>query len=100
MGDNIKSDLQAVACGWVDWSGMAQALIDDFKLYITEWPSGHMRTASFMLRHHCCSVLPALTQSEPVNVRAIILLCSSNGLVIVTGPRLVVGEPGTGLSFV
>ena len=42
----------------------------------------------------------ALTQSEPVNVRAIIPLCSSNVLVIVTGTWLVVREPGTGLSFV
>jgi hypothetical protein len=59
-----------------------------------------MRTASLMLRHHCCSVLPALTQSEPVDVRAIIPLCISNGLVVVTGTGLVVGDPGTGLSFV
>ena len=34
MGDNIKSDLQAVAWGWVDWSDMTQALIDDFKLLV------------------------------------------------------------------
>ena len=30
---NIKSDLQAVAWGYVDWSGLAQALIDEFNLY-------------------------------------------------------------------
>ena len=30
---NIKSDLQAVAWGWVDWSDVVQALIDDCKLY-------------------------------------------------------------------
>ena len=81
----IKSDLQTVAWGWVDWSDLAHALRDGFKLYITEWPSSQMRTASsLLLRHHCCSVLPALTQSEPVNIRAIIPLCSSNGLVVVS----------------
>ena len=45
------------------WTDLAQALIDDFKLSVTEWPGSQMRTTScLMLPHHCCSVLPALTQ--------------------------------------